>query len=272
MEWIKALEGWGVPIWVLMGIVGFIVLSLLVEACTKIFGKRVPVLSIIFVKPIKYFIAKNKARKEKKEEKENLLKDMHNTLKEVKDKLPGIEGEQKHLKEFVDAIMCHCSEENINKRDKWMLSVNSDMKWAHERAKVYDESVGDLIALKDIVIQHTEQLKEQTDQIKIQSGDIKKYINELILNSEMTSQMYKDYCRNRIIDFSHGIINQSREDKEYIYTDEEFKKIHATYEDYEQFLERFGGTNGQVDTAMKVIKKAEMGEFKNIRIVDNPRV
>ena len=259
MEFIRALEGWGIPVSILTVIVGIIVLGLLVEAIGKIFGKKIPVAQLL-LKPFK------KAA-EKKAQKKALFEDMHNTLKQVNEKMPALEAKYTEAVNVIKEFNSHYDPESISKRDRWMLSVNSDLKWAHDRAKTYDASVNDLIALKYIVKEHTVQLKEHTEQIKTQTKALDKYAEEMHVNNEMTSQMYKDTNRNRILDFAHKLLNDKEGDKPAIYSQEEFDKIHAIYEDYETFLQTYGGTNGQVDGAMKTIKKAENGELSpNIKI------
>ena len=198
------------------------------------------------------------------------IDNMYKTLTDVQTKLPSIEAKQNEVNDFLKEVKQHYGEDNIAKRDKWMLEVNTTMHWAKERAKVYDSSVNDLIALKDIVKEHTNQLKEHTEQIKTQTKTIDKYAEEMHLNNEMTSQLYKDINRNRILDFSHKLLNDKESDKIAIYSQEEFNKIHEIYEDYERFLQTYGGTNGQVDRAMKTIEKAENGELgSNIKIIEN---
>lgn len=137
----------------------------------------------------------------------------------------------------------HYDPKHIKERNDWM-------NWVNKRADVYDASVSDLIALKSLI----EDMRED-----------QKY------NAEIASQLYKDFCRNRILDFSHGIINARKADKPVIYSREEFKKIRTIHQDYEQFLSRYGGTNGEVDDAMKVIRRAESGEIDNIEFLEDLR-
>lgn len=262
MDFIRALEGWGVPVSILMIVAGIIVLGLVVEAIGKIFGKKIPVLGLL-IKPFKALLKRHADKKA-------LFENMQLTLNQVNENMPAFKDQYKAATAAIEEFNKHYSEDNINKRDRWMLTVNSDMKWAHERAKVYDSSVNDLLALKDIVKEHTVQLKEHTEQIKIQTKALDKYAEEMRLSNEMTSQLFKDINRNRILDFSHKLLNDKEGDKPVVYSREEFNKIHEIYEDYERFLETYGGTNGQVDRAMKTIEKAENGELgPNIKIIEN---
>lgn len=145
----------------------------------------------------------------------------------------------KAIKEFNK----HYNPEAIKKRDDWMC-------WVNKRADVYDASVNDLVSLKKLI----ENMRED-----------QKY------NSEIASQLYKDFCRNRILDFAHALINARKAEKPAIYSREEFKKIRAIHTDYEKFLRRYGGTNGEVDDAMEIIRKAEIGELPNIEFLEDLR-
>lgn len=137
----------------------------------------------------------------------------------------------------------HYDPQHIQERNDWMA-------WVNKRADVYDAAVNDLIALKSLI----EGIRDE-----------QKY------NGEIAAQLYKDFCRNRILDFSHGLINARKSDKPVVYSREEFKKIRAIHTDYEQFLQRYNGTNGEVDDAMKVIRKAERGELPNIEFLEDLR-
>ena len=161
------------------------------------------------------------------------------------------------VKTLLTDIKKHYDEDNIAKRDKWMLEVNTTMHWAKERAKVYDASVNEL--------------KELTGVVKKQSDNIEKQQQALEMNNRMTSDMYKQSCRGDILDFEHKIINARRADKPLIVSREEFRKIRKTYEAYEEFLATYGGTNGEVDDAMDVIRCAERGEYPYIEFLEDVR-
>ena len=137
----------------------------------------------------------------------------------------------------------HYNPEAIKQRDDWMC-------WVNKRADVYDASVSDLVSLKKLI----EDMRED-----------QKY------NSEIASQLYKDFCRNRILDFAHALLNARKAEKPVIYSREEFKKIRAIHTDYEKFLRRYGGTNGEVDDAMEIVRKAERGELPNIEFLEDLR-
>lgn len=217
-ELITSLGAWGVPtIIVTIIVILFLVMQVtgeIVEWC----GKTAPV----WLKLRK--IATK--RKQKRQEREDAL---NTALVEA----------TKAINEF----NTHYNPEAIRKRDEWMA-------WVNKRADVYDASVDQLISLKALL----EDISED-----------QRY------NSEITSQLYKDFCRNRILDFAHALINARKAEKPVIYSREEFKKIRAIHTDYEKFLRRYGGTNGEVDDAMKVVRRAERGELDNIEFLEDLR-
>lgn len=235
IDFIRALEGWGIPLVVLIALVFIYVISLVIGTIFDACGKSAPV--IINIRKWR------KERKEEKKKKNNPLDDISATLKDLK-------IQQDEVKEFLNEVKKHYDEDNISKRDKWMLEVNSTMHWCRERAKTYDASV-----------------KELNDIVEV----VKNQQQALEMNNKMTSEMFKQSCRRDILDFEHKIINARRAERPLIVSREEFRKIRKTYEGYEAFLETFGGTNGEVDDAMEVIRAAERGEYDYIEFLEDIR-
>ena len=246
MEFIKALEAWGIPLFALISIVVLFLIFQLIGAIGDAANKTMPAFMQIF-----------KIIKDKKKEKAQAKLDKLAQEKEVAEMLAALKEQQAKVEVLLIDVQKHYNADNIAMRDKWMLEVNTTMHWAKERAKVYDASVGELTELGDIVKQLT--------------SDVKQLNEDLRTNNSMTAQLYKDINRHRILDFAHNLVNNSKKAEVVIYTEEEINKIRDIYEDYEKFLHQYGGTNGQVDNAMKVIDKAERGEFPNIRIVHDLR-
>lgn len=137
----------------------------------------------------------------------------------------------------------HYNPQALAQRDAWM-------QWVNGRAAVYDHAVSDLLELKT---------------------DIKDQHAEARFNGEILSQMYKDFNRNRILDFAHDLINARKADKPVIYSREEFKKIRDIYAKYEDFLRHYGGTNGEVNDAMEIVRQAEQGLLPNIEFLEDIR-
>lgn len=125
----------------------------------------------------------------------------------------------------------HYNEDNIAKRDAWM-------QWVNDRAKVYDESVAELTALKEA----------------------------LSSNNELTLDLYININRNRIIDFASKIANDS-----VTVSREEFNRIFKTHDEYEDILEKHNKTNGEVDIAMSIIKDSYATHMKNHSFIEDIR-
>lgn len=125
----------------------------------------------------------------------------------------------------------HYSADNITKRDAWM-------QWVNARAVVYDESVSELTALKDSLAA----------------------ANELVLN------LYININRNRIIDFASKIANNN-----VAVSREEFNRIFKTHDEYEEILNKYNKTNGEVDIAMSIIKDAYANHMKHHSFIEDVR-
>lgn len=125
----------------------------------------------------------------------------------------------------------HYSEDNITKRDSWM-------QWVNDRAVVYDASVAELTSLKDAL----------------------SATNELVLD------LYININRNRIIDFASKIANC-----DVAVSREEFNRIFKTYNEYEEILEKYDKTNGEVDIAICIIKDSYAAHMKNHSFIEDVR-
>lgn len=217
-ELIESMGTWGVPTIIISVVIGvFLVMQVtgeIIEWC----GKTAPV----WLKIRKLFTKRKDERLRKEAERDEALRKATNAI---------------------ETFNHHYDPEAINARNTWM-------QWVNARADVYDASVQDLIALKELIESHSADLR---------------------YNSELTCQMYKDFNRNRILDFAHALANTRKADKPVVYSREEFRKIHAIHEDYEAFLRKYGGTNGEVDDAMKLVRKAEAGELPNIEFLEDLR-
>lgn len=135
------------------------------------------------------------------------------------------------VKELLNDVNNHYSEDNISKRDKWM-------QWVNERAVVYDASVLELTALKDA----------------------------LASNNELTLDLYININRNRIIDFASKIVNEK-----VAVSREEFNRIFKIYNDYETILEKHKKTNGEVDIAIRIIEESYANHMKNHTFIEDVR-
>lgn len=235
LNFLQALEGWGIPVIVLIILTFIFIIIQLIGEIIEVCGKTVPT----FFKIRKWF--KNKKQ---------LKLDKINQDKKIATLLIEIDAQQQEVKQLLTEVNKHYDEDNITKRDRWMLDVNCKMKWIDERAKVYDRSVNDLIELTEIV-------KKQSDALE--------------LNNKMTSELYKQNTRTQILDFSHRLVNARKADKPIIFSREEFRKIRKSYSAYEEFLKTFGGTNGEVNDAMTIVREAEAGKLPNIEFLEDLR-
>ena len=125
----------------------------------------------------------------------------------------------------------HYSADNITKRDKWM-------QWVNERAQVYDSSVVELTSLKDALAS----------------------TNELVLD------LYINSNRNRIIDFASKIVKEDAP-----VSREEFNRIFKTYNEYEEILEKYDKTNGEVDIAIRIIEESYANHMKHHSFIEDIR-
>lgn len=152
-------------------------------------------------------------------------------FKRRKDEKNQINTTLQQVQVLLNDVNQHYSADNITKRDAWM-------KWVNERAAVYDASVEELTALKDA----------------------------LAANNELTLDLYININRNRIIDFASKITN----DKLAV-SREEFNRIFKVYHEYEEILEKYNKTNGEVDIAIRIIEESYKEHMKNRSFIEDIR-
>ena len=137
----------------------------------------------------------------------------------------------KKVQTLLDEVNQHYSADNITKRNAWM-------DWVNSRAVVYDASVAELAALKDT----------------------------LTATNELTLDLYININRNRIIDFASKIVNEN-----VAVSREEFNRIFKVYHEYEEILEKYDKTNGEVDVAYRIITESYEKHMINHSFVENVR-
>ena len=149
MDFIDVVTSWPLPATLVSILLGGFLICQLIGEIIELFGKTSP----IFFKVRKAISNKIEDIKNKKASRDTLLANMQNTLNQVNEKMPQLESKYTEAIEVIKEFNKHYDPESINKRDKWMLTVNSDLKWAHDRAKTYDASVGELkeLAIEEIV-------------------------------------------------------------------------------------------------------------------------
>lgn len=189
-------------------------------------------------------------RKQKKEEElaeklaqKKMLEDMQKSLEEMKtgfnksltDMKTSVDKSLEEVKKSVDAsvneMKSHYTPEKLAQRDAWMA-------WVNDRAGVYDESVEKLLLLQD----------------------------KLSENNEITLGLYIDANRHRILDFARIVADDNA-----LVSQEEFNRVYKINKEYHDILAKYGKENGEVDTAMKLIKEAYDYRMRNRSFIEDIR-
>lgn len=134
---------------------------------------------------------------------------------------------------YMEIMKDHTSPESIARRDNWM-------HWVDDRAVKYDESIALL------------------------SDNMAKITAALEANTKVTDKLFIQDCRTIIISFAEKVSNKQR-----LVSREEFNRVFKVYEDYEHFLTEHGMTNGEVDVAYSIIKKAYQERLTNQRFFED---
>ena len=135
----------------------------------------------------------------------------------------------KDVQKLLEEVNAHYSADNITQRDEWM-------EWVNNRAIVYDEKVEELIALKE---------------------SLANLATALDANTRTTDNLFKESCRETIINFSHRAMNPMT-----IISEEEFRRVFNVYESYERFLQERNEPNGQVENCYAMIREAYRERMK----------
>ena len=164
-------------------VIVFAILQLIGEFI-EAFGKVAPPLLNVR-KSIKEKLRKN--REEKQEAKE-MLEQVKSLLAEKEDTKETLE----QVKTLLSDVNKHYNSDNISKRNEWMT-------WVNKRAVVYDSKIEELVALKNVI-----------DKIAI----------ALDCNAKTTDEMFKESCRDRIINFASKVTNPLE-----LVSQEEFNRV-----------------------------------------------
>lgn len=139
---------------------------------------------------------------------------------------------------LLSEVNTHYSEDNITQRDTWI-------QWVNDRAAVYDQKVEELI-----------ELKRSLDAIA----------TALAENARTTDEMFKESCRDRIINFASKVTNPMT-----LVSHEEFRRIFKVYDAYEAFLEAHNEPNGEVETNYALIREAYADRVRSNNFIENMR-
>ena len=135
------------------------------------------------------------------------------------------------VQKSLSEMKIHYSPEKLAERDAWM-------NWVNERADVYDASVKELAKFKDT----------------------------LEITKELTLDLYININRNRIIDFAGKVINE-----DVPVSREEFNRVFKIYGEYEDILEKYGKTNGEVEVSIRIIRDAYETHMRNHTFIEDSR-
>ena len=139
------------------------------------------------------------------------------------------------VKALLNDVNQHYSSDNIMKRDCWIKEVNDHISESEKKRKEQDELMRTLNDKLD---------KNNADTLSI-----------LIENK-----------RNTIINFASYVIDENSS-----VTREQFKRIFARYEEYEEIIENNGLTNGEVDIAMRIIRESYEKHMKAHTFIEDIR-
>ena len=135
------------------------------------------------------------------------------------------------LAEKLESFEGHYSPEKIARRNEWM-------EWVNGRAEVYDASVKELTKFKDT----------------------------LEVTKELTLDLYINVNRNRIIDFANQVVNEDMP-----VSREAFNRIFKVYNEYEEILEKYGKTNGEVEVSIRIIRESYEAHMRNHTFIEDSR-
>lgn len=147
--------------------------------------------------------------------------------------------EQHALLQNVEALLQsfneHYDEDNIAKRNNWI-------RWVNDRATVYDTA--------------TSELKASVDQLTAALQE----------NTKMTTDMFVEQSRDRIIDFASKVA-----DPHCCVSREEFHRIFKVHRKYELFLQEHNMTNGEVSLNYQIIEEAYRDRTEHHTFLEDTR-
>lgn len=209
------IEYLNMPTKIALILVGILLVIQIVGEILEFKGKIVPE----FMKIRKYF-----ARKKKEREALSHMTDLLKEFRQTSDTL-------KSVKNLLNNVDKHYSDDNITKRNQWI-------KWVNDKANEYD-TYGECIA------------------------ELKKQMKE---NTEITLSLLIDGKRSTIIDFASKVI-----DENYPVTREQFNRIFKAYKEYEDIIDKNNLTNGEIDIAYRIISESYENHMRNHTFVEDIR-
>lgn len=139
---------------------------------------------------------------------------------------------------LLDDVNLHYSQDNITQRDEWI-------QWVNAKADYYDQKVAELVEMR---------------------GSLSAIALTLAENTKTTDEMFKESCRDRIINFASKVTNPLT-----LVSHEEFRRIFKVYDAYEAFLEAHNEPNGEVETNYALIRESYAERVKSNNFIENMR-
>lgn len=159
----------------------------------------------------------------------------HQKRKEQEEKMLATLEEVRGL---LDDVNLHYSQDNITQRDAWI-------QWVNSKADFYDQKVAELVEMR---------------------ASLSAIALTLAENTRTTDEMFKESCRDRIIDFASKVTNPLT-----LVSHEEFRRIFKVYDAYEAFLEAHNEPNGEVETNYALIRESYAERVKSSNFIENMR-
>lgn len=147
--------------------------------------------------------------------------------KNFKDKKKKQEEQEKMLKDINEKV----SAIDIKEREAWKKRIE-------EKNELYDQA---LINIKNLE-------------------------GALSANTKMTLDLYINYLKSQIIDFSSKVANEKC-----VISREEFKRVFRLHKEYEEILEKNNMTNGEVDISYKIIEQSYKTHLVNHSFLEDIR-
>ena len=222
------------------GIATVLVIVLLI---TQLIGELLEFKGIIvpeILKIRKYFI-----RKKKERETLSKITDMIDVINEIPETLSQC------IKLF-NNINTHYNDDNITKRDEWM-------SWVNKKSEEYDSCVTCVNELETMVNEKA----IEYDGYKNSIEELKAMLDK---NNAITLSLLIDNKRNTIIDFASKVI-----DEKYPVTKEQFNRVLKIHREYEEIIEEYNMTNGEVDIAIRIIQESYKQHLMNHTFVEDVR-
>ena len=144
----------------------------------------------------------------------------------------------KQVQQLLIHVHQHYDDDNIQQRNDWI-------QWVNDRAVIYDQKVEELIELKE---------------------SLNSIASALAENTRTTDEMFKESCRDRIINFASKVTNPMT-----LVSHEEFRRIFKVYDAYEAFLEAHNEPNGEVETNYALIREAYAERVRSHNFIEDIR-